>query len=166
MAVNRDRDCQQCEALTKSRRRCKRRTCKYSKQCYQHTLINKGLSLGKSKIPNSGLGLYAEKKFKRGDRIASYGGVIVSSSDFKSSDSAYGLQVSNGEVLDSRSTQSGLGRYVNDCRASNKRRRQCKGKNSRLVWNSRSRTASVKATKTIQPGTEIYTSYGRGYWDG
>jgi hypothetical protein len=44
-----------------------------------------------------------------------------------------GYAVARGRVIDAASTQSDLGRYVNDCRAANRRAGECNGSNARLA---------------------------------
>lgn len=160
------RECVRCTATTKDGNRCKRRTCKYADMCFQHTELKRGLVVRKSKIRGAGQGLFAAKTFRSDQKITKYGGEVIDGKQFEPSKSTYGVQITNDKVLDGRSTQSGLGRYANDCRAPNKRNRECKGTNARISYNSRTRTASVKVKrgKTIRPGDEVYVAYGRSYW--
>ena len=67
-------------------------------------------------------------------------------------------------LIDARSTQSALGRYVNSCLKKNKG--DCKGNNAKFSISHRTNppTVWVKATKNISAGSEIYIPYGRGYW--
>jgi len=159
------RECVQCEAKTKSGRRCKRRTCTTPAMCYQHTDIKDGLRVKKSTIPKAGKGLFATKRFRRGAKIANYTGVIKNRQAYeKDPTHGFGLALNRREVIDARSTQAGIARYANDCRRSNKRARNCKGNNARLSTNTRAKTGSIKALKTIKPGSEIFVNYGRDYW--
>ena len=159
------RECQQCMEHTKTGDRCSRNTCQYSDKCWQHTKSAKGLSIRKSNINAANLGLFATKMFKKGDRVATYGGTDRSMKTWNKNPGYYGLAWNKDEVLDARSTQSSLGRWINDCRSSNIKKGECKGNNARFsMKRSAPRKASVKATKTIHPDEEIFVSYGRSYW--
>lgn len=157
-------DCVRCEATTKSGKRCSRTTCKYAKYCYQHTRSLKKLEVRRSNIPEAGLGLFTLRDIKKGQVITPYGGVLVSPREYDASDSVYGIEFNKNQILDGASTQSSLGRYANSCRAGNIKKKQCKGQNARLSANKAKKTASVKATRNIKAGEEIFVSYGRSYW--
>jgi hypothetical protein len=68
--------------------------------------------------------------------------------------------------LDGKSTQSGLGRYANSCRAQDKRDGLCSGNNGKIVVDTKNKSARLKATRGIEEGTEMYISYGKKYWSG
>ena len=51
--------------------------------------------------------------------------------------SGYGIHINKHQVLDGKSTQSGLGRYANSCRKGNKDKGECKGNNAKLSVNDR-----------------------------
>jgi hypothetical protein len=169
------RECHRCDAKVFGGRRCNRVTCKYAKMCWQHTIQNKGLRLGKSKIPGSGTGLFATKTFKSGETVANYGGTVMDRKAYERTDSEYGIAMNKSLVLDGKSTQSGMGRYANDCRRSNRDAKHCRDTNARLsIANSRSslkRTGGVAKLKvkprtTIKAGDEIYASYGgKAFWN-
>ena len=154
-------ECTRCKATTKGGSQCSRTTCKYSDMCYQHTKSDKNLEVKKSHIVDAGQGLYATKLFKKGEKITDYRGVVKTSEEYNKKKSGYGIHLNKGSILDASSTQSGLGRYANNCRPSNK---ECKGNNATLVVNNKNKTASLKATKSIRMGEEIYVPYGSGYW--
>jgi hypothetical protein len=157
-------DCKRCTATAKSGRRCKRRTCKYADMCFQHTEQKKGLKIKKSTIPRAGMGLFTTKPIGANARIAKYGGPLVPRAQFEAADSKYGLTVTNALVMDGSSTQSGLGRWANDCRRTNRENKECKDNNARLVV-ANDRTASLKAgRRPIPAGSEIMVAYGANYW--
>ena len=157
------RECVRCSANTTSGARCKRTTCKYAKFCFQHTKSKLGVVVKASGIPNSGQGLYAVKDIPNKSKIVSYGGKIVSAAHYNRHPSGYGIDIGKGRILDGKSTQSGLGRYANACTVADKRHKRCKGNNARLSINNAG-TASVKSTKSIKKGQEIFVSYGKQYW--
>ena len=110
------RDCSRCIATKKSGGQCTRRTCKYPALCWQHTKYEKGLVIRPSRIVGADSGLYADKDFKRNQKITEYTGDEKSLDDYNDDDSGYGFQYRTGRIIDARSTQSALGRYINDCR--------------------------------------------------
>jgi hypothetical protein len=118
----------------------------------------------KSNIIGGGQGLYTTKDIKKNSTIAGYGGEVVSRQTYNQRPSGYGIALNKKQILDGRSTQSGLGRYSNNCRKGNKKKKQCRGNNSRITVNQRKRTARLKATKNIKKGSEIFTSYGRSFF--
>ena len=167
------RKCIQCKAITSRKRRCKRTTCKYGPYCFQHTRSIEGVEIKKSKLPGAGLGLFATRKHKKGSRISSYGGEVISKAVHENRDSGYALSIGQGagpnaKILDGRATSSGNARYVNDCRKADKK--HCpSGNNVKLPILRRPRNGGpvkgkLKVMKTIQEGQEIYAPYGRGYW--
>lgn len=156
-------------AENKNGERCNRRTCKYSDYCWQHTKIYKGLKLKKSNIPGANIGLFATKEFKKGQKIADYRGRIMSQAEYDKLDNwegVYGVEIKKGEVMNADTTQDGLGRYANHCRPKNIRAKHCKGNNAKISISHRGDDpkVSLKATKKIRPGQEIYVNYGPNYW--
>ena len=102
--------CVRCRANKQNGDRCTRRTCKYSKYCYQHAKKLDGLRVTQSNIPNAGLGLFATKQFRKGQKVADYGGQIVSTASYRENPSGYGIQINRAVILDAKSqTQGGLG---------------------------------------------------------
>ena len=161
-----ERECVRCKAKKKNGLRCSRNTCKYSDMCFQHTKQKKGLQVKKSKIKNAGLGLYATKDFQKGQKIADYGGVVVSYSQYEKNPSGYGIHINKKEVLDGKSTQSGLARYANNCRKANKQKGECVRNKAKIKVNTRTKKGTLRATAKIKKGEEIFTSgYGEKWWE-
>ena len=161
------RDCVQCAAPTKRGNRCKNRTCMYTEFCSVHTRLLLNLKVADSTIKGSGKGLFTLMDIKKGTKIIQYTGTLMSATQYDKNDTGYGASVSKSRVIDASSTQSTLGRYANDCRAANIRKKECRGTNARFsvsykkdqdpaVW--------IKATKNIKKGSEIFISYSRYYW--
>jgi hypothetical protein len=118
-----------------------------------------GLRVAQSRIPGAGLGLFTEKPVSRGDDITKYTGTVVVSHD-PDYGNAYALQIKKHPptFIDARRTnEPGLGRWANANRGRG-------GNNAQLVYNSRARIATVRATKAISPKTEITVPYGADYW--
>lgn len=156
------RECIRCQAIKKDGNQCTRNTCKYSTMCFQHTKINKGLVVKQSNIPDSGFGLYTTKRIPAKKIIAQYGGEVIPTNQYQ--DSGYGVYLNQNQIIDAKSTQSGIARYANMCRAENKRQGQCNGNNAKLSHNRRNNTVNLKSTKVIPAGKEIFNSYGRSYF--
>ncbi len=161
-----ERECVRCKAKKKNGLRCSRNTCKYSDMCFQHTKQKKGLQVKKSKIKNAGLGLYATKDFQKGQKIADYGGKVVSYAQYEKNPSGYGIHINKKEVLDGKSTQSGLARYANNCRKANKQKGECVRNKAKINVNTRTKKGALRATAKIKKGEEIFTSgYGQSFGD-
>ena len=71
------KECQRCEATTKSGNRCKNRTCR-GKLCWQHLKKQEGLRVKPSGIQGAGMGLFTTKPFKKNEKIANYTGEQMS----------------------------------------------------------------------------------------
>ena len=158
--------CTRCTAVTKRGTQCTRRTCKYAHMCWQHTISTRGVKIAPSTIPDAGDGLFATRDFERDETVVDYGGTLVSTETFNGPDyplSEYGVQINDNWVRDGRSTQSGLGRWVMDCLPVN-RPHDCPRNNSRIILDQRRRRASIRATRHIDAGDEIFASYGERYW--
>ena len=93
-----------------------------------------------------------------------YGGSVVSQNTYNQDPSGYGIHLNKNQVLDGKSTQSGLGRYANTCKPANKKKGHCKGQNAKLTVNHMNQSASIKATKKIKAGEEVYVPYGNNFW--
>lgn len=159
-------DCVRCGAQTKRGGQCSRRTCKYHKYCYQHSKAIAGLSIKKSRLPNSGNGLFAEKDFKKKEIVALYGDKETREAETDEEKSGYGWETKKGWIVDGASTQSGMGRWANMCRQQNVKGRLCKGNNVKYVISRNPFKVRYKALKNIKRGEEIYVSYGRDYFHG
>lgn len=156
---------EQCHGRTAKGQRCKRRSQK-SGMCWTHLQKEQGLRVKKSQVEDAGDGLYAMKEFRRGNDITEYGGDrVVLDAEGNNIEtgrpwvSQYGLQIRQRPptFIDARKTNSAPGRWANTARGSEFRN------NSQLVYNSRGRKAHVRATKTIEPGEEIFVPYGPGF---
>ena len=158
------RECVRCEAQTLKGVRCKKRTCIYSKFCNVHTKKLFNLYVKKSHIDGAGTGLYTSKMIPTNTRTSQYTG------ELKRFDpdniSTYDFGIPGGMVIDASSTQAGIARYTNDCRAENKRKKECKGSNTKFSESTRNGQTTVwlVSTKRIQAGSELFVSYGRAYW--
>lgn len=175
------RHCQQCQGEVRLRngstRRCKLRTCKYSRFCHHHSKRRFGTRLGPSSIPGAGTGLFAIRDFggpkgraKTGEVLAEYGdgrfGLTLRSARVNDPRyrSNYLYLFRKGYAKDGKSTQSGLGRYANMCRAGQQRARLCRGNNAAFAYNRGSGKVTLRSKRRIRRGEEIFVSYGREFF--
>ena len=147
----------QCTAVADSTgQRCKLRTAR-GRKCWHHTLRDENLRVKKSGVKGAGLGLFSGKKRIKKGKSIKYTGQDVSRAAVTArypGGAQYVLCRSKTACKDARRTdEKGMGRWVNDSRGTKKKN------NARLT-----KAYSVKATRNIPPHTEIFASYGRGYW--
>ena len=154
-------ECRQCDAQRKGGGRCKRTTCKMLPFCSQHTKSELGVEIKKSTIPRAGSGLFALQNFCKGQKIAPYTGKIINDRQkakmyghSKNDLAPYGVHMFRDQNMDAACTR-GIGGFSNTLPNKN---------NSKLVVNGRLKTVSIKASKAIKRGAEIFTSYGASYW--
>ncbi len=157
-------DCVRCSAVRKNGKPCSRTTCKYSNLCWQHTQTQLKLKIAPSGIKKSGDGLFTLKPIKKGETVTSYEGKLMTTSDWKKNPSNYGIQITKNYVIDARDTQSGLGRWANDCRPQNRTEGDCATNNCKFSVNKQRKTAKIVATRNIPAGSELFVSYGANYW--
>lgn len=170
--------CSQCKAMKNDgRHRCSRRTCKYGPLCWQHTQTRQGLEVKKSHIPGAGLGLFAKKEIPARQKIATYGGEILTQRQLdqrypgRNTLAQYALETGENthKFVDARATNSGVARYANDCRPANQAAGHCTGNNATLAQRATPRRPRVRPVlqagrRAIPKGKEITTSYGAEYW--
>lgn len=154
---------ERCSFLKANGQQCKRHVTMGIPFCFQHRLQNK-VRVEKSRIPHSGLGLFAHEKghqdivFKPKEKIAPYSGEYVDNKTiltrYGSHTAPYGLKLNAANNLDG-ATRRGLGTLANHQKTqkSNARFSVAKGKNE----------AYLVATKRIREGDEIYVNYGSNY---
>ena len=137
--------------------RCKNMTTITHPYCAKHTKKVMGLSVKKSKIKGAGLGLFAERTFKKGEEICKYEGEILTIDEYdeRYADDdmgAYGITLNDKQIVDAALTSSGLGRYACDYHGSGKKNNAEYQSDDDEIW--------IVAIKKIKKGDEIYTDYG------
>ena len=123
---------------------------------------NNNVKIKQSSIVGAGNGLFANKKFKKGDYICAYSGVLVDNEVVNRGDyiSQYIYQHYNGNyAIDADDELSCYGRYIND--SLSKRKTNCE-----FNQHKDSDYAYVRAVKNIKKGDEIFVKYGPEYWTG
>lgn len=113
-----------------------------------------------SQIPNAGLGLYTAIKLLKGDIIAVYRGEVLNALEFKKrsalQEDNYFMNLPNGHTLDCKHTH-GFAKMANDCMNS-------QFKQNAIITINNNQVVLV-ASRTINMHHEIFTSYGKPYWD-
>jgi uncharacterized protein len=116
----------------------------------------------------AGMGLYAARAYRRGERIMEYTGELLNEEQFEARYGGeklgrYVLEISKKRFIDARdAATSGPARYVNDCRRGDKERGACKGNN--VQTRAHGKRAFLYAARSIAPGDELFWNYGRSYW--
>lgn len=125
------------------------------------------LSVKKSQIPAAGMGLWAEKDFKRGDVIVSYDGERITLKECERRNTElegmgnYYLFISKTKCIDAQHTTSAKGRYANDAKGL----MRIEGLRNNARYEARKGQAFIIASRNIRAGEEILVSYGRSYWN-
>eukprot|EP01031_Cornospumella_fuschlensis_P027632 gene27632-33370_t len=154
----------QCTGTTKQGARCK---CIIGfEYCPAHMASTLKLAIRDSTLAGAGKGrLFAFDRaagpddvvFRDGDRIAKYNGQLINAQELEERyggyTAPYGVKVNAREAIDC-ACKRGVGALGNTRPTAN---------NATLSVNTRDKTASVKASRTIRNGQEIFISYGRAY---
>ncbi len=138
--------------------RCKHNTVMTHPYCEDHTRSELGFWIDKSTVPNAGLGLFTDRKYKRGDTVVEYAGEVITTKQYNEryTDSGYGeygMTLGTRKVIDARKTSSGLGRYVCDAYGSDLKKNVQYEEDKGKIF--------IVAIRKIKPGSEILVSYGR-----
>lgn len=113
---------------------------------------NKPYRVGRSR---TGLGLFATKPIKKGDKIIRYMGALLDSKKKKDDaiENKYLFELTNRWTIDG-STRTNTARYINHaCRP-----------NAESDVKPRKRKVFIRAIKNIEPGEEINYDYGTDYF--
>eukprot|EP01031_Cornospumella_fuschlensis_P040212 gene40212-48998_t len=154
----------QCGAQAKSGERCRRRCIIGFEYCHSHLQSKLMLKIKDSTLPGAGKGLFAYRRnkgddevvFRAGNTICTYNGQLINAEEladrYGDHNAPYAIRLSKREAIDA-ACKRGVGALGNTNRGMN---------NATLSISTQNKTASVKATKTIRNGNEIFISYGRG----
>lgn len=108
-----------------------------------------GLRVGRS---SAGLGLFATRPFKRGERIIEYFGREISKEEEYTSRSKYLFEVNNRKTIDGRAREN-FARYINH---------SCKPNCQPEIVRGR---VFIDAVRAIRQGEELTYDYGDEYVD-
>ena len=102
------------------------------------------------KRSSAGLGLFATRAFKKGERIIEYFGREISKEEEYTSRSKYLFEVNSKKTIDG-TTRENFARYINHSHKPNCEPNIVKGR----IW--------IDALKSIKPGEELTYDYGEEY---
>ncbi|MBP9821621.1 MAG: SET domain-containing protein [Candidatus Pacebacteria bacterium] len=109
----------------------------------------KDLRVGKTK---TGLGLFAARAFKRGERVIEYVGEIISTDDANTRGGKYLFEINSKITIDGKA-RSNVARYINHgCKPN------CEARTSK-------NRVFIHAARAITPGEELTYDYGTEYVD-
>lgn len=108
-----------------------------------------GLRVGRS---SAGLGLFATRPFKKGERIIEYFGRVISKEEEYTSRSKYLFEINSRKTIDG-TTRKNTARYINH---------SCKPNCEPEIVKGR---VFIDAIKNIKPGEELCYDYGEEYFD-
>jgi hypothetical protein len=154
-----------CEYIKKNGERCKRRCCIGIEYCTTHLPMHLHLKIKKSTIPNAGLGLFAYQEnsqpnqivFRKDQKICNYKGEILTAEQinerYHNFTAPYTVGLSRNEFIDA-SLERGVGSTANTKTQHN---------NATLSIDNRNHRVSIKASRNIRQGEEIFLAYGNRY---
>ncbi len=104
------------------------------------------------KRSSAGLGLFATRPFKKGERIIEYFGRVLSKAEEYTSKSKYLFEVNSRKTIDG-TTRENFARYINHSHTPNCEPEIERGR------------IFIDARKNIKPGEELSYDYGDEYFD-
>ena len=104
------------------------------------------------KRSHAGLGLFATRPYKKGERVIEYVGRTLSEKEATTSSSLYLLQISEKRTIDGKPKVNPAG-YINH---------SCRPNCEVTIWRGR---VFIKTRKRIQPGEEFCYDYGAEYFN-
>lgn len=108
-----------------------------------------GVRVGRS---SAGLGLFATRSYKRGERIIEYVGRTLTNAEEYTSRSKYLFEISSRKTIDG-ATRENIARYINH---------SCKPNCEPEIVRGR---VFIEAIKSIKAGEEFVYDYGEEYFD-
>lgn len=177
------RECGTCLAIVKTgiERRCKNRVC-IGDRCYMHLMYGErgstsaqpSLQIKQSSVPGLGRGLFIGKRDFKVPRntapvIAEYKGQEKTGAqidrEYRGVGGQYVLCNTSGtRCWDAKKTNSGVAQYANDPRGTGKEKNAIFGNPKHSGGPPALRAVRKQSAYTIPKGTEVFVSYGRGYW--
>ena len=125
-------------------------------------LLEKFLSVKKSKIPAAGKGLFTKIAIKKGTRIVEYKGRLRKWKEVKEQDghNGYLMYITRSAVIDALPYTKKLGRYANDASGLTK----IAGLTNNCEYVSEGKKCYIESMHSINRGDEILVGYGREFW--
>lgn len=147
----------------------------YPHFCETHGKQRYGLSVRRSRIPNAGLGCFAEREFQLGECLGVYGGEPLYLDDYLErygplgyDQSEYCMQVGD-YFIDAREPRSCILRYVNSCSSNVRHFAPTFHFNATFVLDANANPFQLQhprlfSTRRILVGEEILVFYGDQFW--
>lgn len=150
----------QCQAETKKKVQCKRRTRRQLPYCADHTRILFHVAIKPSTIKGAGFGVFALKDFEKDERIIPYFGELIDEAElnrrYGDKIAPYAFKVGKGKYIDG-ACERGTANYINtNFKKNNAVLKSYPGNSVKDIPPS----GFVKATKKIHAGQEIFVDYG------
>ena len=126
------------------------------------TLKPQYLEVKTSQLPGAGLGLFTKVFIPSGSLVVEYKGVVTTWEAVKNEiDNDYIYYISSRHVINARPTPKAHARYANDAKGITR----VEGLNNNCTFKKLDGRVFIKARMDILPGSEIFVSYGKQYWD-
>ena len=121
------------------------------------------LVIKKSRLKNAGKGLFTKSFIPKGSRIVEYLGKLSSwkDVDHRGGKNVYIYYINRNHVIDAYTYKKAFARYANDAGGISK----VKGIRNNARYEKDGLKVYITAARDIQPGEEIYVTYGKEYWD-
>ena len=126
------------------------------------TVNRKDLVVRTSTIPGAGKGLFTRVFIPKDTIIVEYEGDIVTWKEIKAEfDNDYIYYVDSEHVINARHRKDAIARYINDASGFKK----IKGLSNNCMYKKIGSKVYVQSVRDIEPRSELFVSYGRGYWE-
>lgn len=124
--------------------------------------LEKFLFLKKSKLPESGLGLFTRVDIPKGTRIVEYKGRLQKWKDVKDEDgyNAYLFKINSRLAVNAEPFKKAFGRYANDARGFVR----IKGLHNNSEYEVEGNKVYIDAIRHIKKNEEILVEYGGNFW--
>lgn len=122
---------------------------------------SKRLFVKTSNLPDAGKGLFAKVDIAKNEIVTEYQGRLAAWKDVENdADNGYIFHINDDLVIDASKDLGSFGRYANDAAGLNR----IKGLTNNAEYIEEDTHVFIKAKRKIPAGTEVFVSYGPGYW--
>jgi SET domain-containing protein len=129
--------------------------------CLDHWEEFFGLKIGKSEIPEAGMGLFATDTFIKNEVICEYVGEHLNKKDldnrYGKATAPYAIKLDKNKYIDG-ALKRGIANFANWKKPANARLETVEGETSKIPQSIR-----LVASKRISAGSEIFVNYGKSY---
>ncbi len=123
------------------------------------------LKIGKSKLPGAGKGLFTLKDIRKNEIVCEYAGERITWADAiernEEGKGGYVYYITDKNCVDAWDYRKTFGRYANDAAGV----ARIPGTRNNSVYEVIKGKVFIRATRNIPAGSEIFVSYGQGYWN-